>query len=370
MRALLRDEGHWLATADLFSAAPLTGAWAPALNALADACGARHGQLVGIGCDTAIPFNWMPRADASAIAEFAAINGGDPQVNPRVRVGQRSPVLQAWHEAECATDEALRRNFAYANWCLRNDAAYGSQATLVREERMTIGLAVGRPQSRGMPEPAERRAFESFTGTVRAAVKTQIMLEGRGADLLAGALGGLAVAAFVCDGQGVVRALTPAAEAAVERGVLQLQRGQLTAAGGGATALRVAIDKARSDPARPGGSPLSSVVLRSEEALEVLDVLALPDAPHALGFEPRVLVVARGGSRDGAMARALMQTAFGLTPTESAIAFQLADGESTSDIAEERMITVATLRSHIKAIFGKIGVNRRAELAARLRAFR
>lgn len=367
---MLRDDAHWSATADLFSAAPLTGEWAPALDALADACGGHHGQLIGVRTDATVAFNWMPRADPAAITEFIAIKGGDPQVNPRVRVGLRAPVMQAWHEAECSTDDELRRNFAHADWCLRNDVSHGSQATLVRDDQTLISLAVGRPERHGLPDTPQRRAFESLAGVVRAAVKTEILLEGRGADLLAGALGGLAVAAFICDGMGAVRALTAEAETVLRRGILQVRRDRLCAAGSGAAALEAAIDKARSGLQAPAGAPSSSVVLRRDEALEVLDIVALPGTPHAFGFEPRLLVVARGGGRERGVSRALMQTAFGLTPAESAIALQLAEGESTDEIAADRMITVSTLRSHIKAVFCKIGVNRRAELVARLRAFR
>lgn len=367
---MVRDEAHWSAVADLFSSAPLTGAWAPALNALADACGGRHGQLIGVSSDAAVAFNWMPRADAGAITEFVAINGGDPRVNPRIKVGRRARVMHAWHEARCSSEDELRRNFAHADWCRRNDLSHGSQATLVRDQGMLIKLAVGRSEGGGPPESQDRRAFEALIGPVRAAVQTEILLEGRGADLLAGALDGLALAAFICDGLGAVRAVTAEAEAVLRRGILQVRRARLGAEGAGAAALEAAIDKARSDRRTPGETPSGSVVLRRDGQVEVLDIVALPSAPHAFGFEPRLLVVARGGGRDRGVSRDLIQTAFDLTPAESAIALQLAEGASTEDVAAAQRISVSTLRSHVKALFWKIGVNRRAELAARLQAFR
>lgn len=180
------------------------------------------------------------------------------------------------------------------------------------------------------------------------------------ADLLAAALAGLGVAAFVCDAQGAVCALTPEAETVLRRGVLQVRAGRLCAVNGCAAALKAAIDEARSGFETAGGPASRSVVLRHREDLEVLDIVVLPGA---------LLVVARGAGRDGSVSRALIQTAFGLTPTESAVALQIAQGESTDDIAAVRKIAVGTLRSHIKAAFCKIGVNRRAELVARLRAF-
>lgn len=176
------------------------------------------------------------------------------------------------------------------------------------------------------------------------------------ADVLAGALGALGLAAFVCDPHNAVRALNALAEAVVERGILQVRSGRLCAVNGCAAVLKAAIDEAQSEP-----SPTRSVVLRHQDALEVLDIVPLPDG---------LLVVVRGAGRDVGVSRALLRTAFGLTPTEAAVALQLAEGECTGEIAARRNVSLGTLRSHIKALFGKIGVNRRAELFARLQAFR
>ena len=215
-----------------------------------------------------------------------------------------------------------------------------------------------------------RRAFKPLVGDARPGPQREGLLEGREADLLASALGGLGIAAFICDRSGAVRATTPQADAVLRRGLLTMRHGRLTANGSGAAVLEAAVEQARSSDPPLGGPGSSPVVLARDEDIEVIDIVALPDTPQAFGFEPRVLVVARGARVDGAIARVLIQTTFDLTPTEAAIALQLAEGESTDDIAADRTITVATLRSHIKAIFYKVGVNRRAELAARLRAFR
>jgi DNA-binding CsgD family transcriptional regulator len=231
-------------------------------------------------------------------------------------------------------------------------------------------VAMGRAGRRD-PPPAERWRVGSFEGAGRAATGNQAPPEKSAADLLAAALEALGMAAFICDGTGAVRALTAQAEAVLRRGVLEVRHGRLRATGAGAAALGAAIDKALSAAPTPGEAPLGPVVVQRDEALEVLDIVALPRTPSGSDDAPRALVVAAGGEgRQGAASRALIQTAYGLTAAESAIALQLAEGQSTEAIAASLSITTGTLRSHIKSVFRKVGVNRRAELAARLRQFR
>ncbi|WP_234050281.1 MULTISPECIES: helix-turn-helix transcriptional regulator [unclassified Xanthobacter] len=66
----------------------------------------------------------------------------------------------------------------------------------------------------------------------------------------------------------------------------------------------------------------------------------------------------------------VIQQAFGLTPTEAAIALLLARGEGAREIARMRAISYETVRTHIRSIFHKLGVNRQAEVGALLGAVR
>ena len=370
---MLRNDDQWLEISDAFSTAALGGDWQPALNGLADACGAWTGELIGVGADNTVPFNWMPRVDPEASRELVRIGAGGPQTNPRVRIGLRTPVMQAWHDADCSNEDQLRRNFAYADLCRRFEIPHGSQATLIRGDGLLIGLAVLRTSRQGAPQGEDRLAFERLSGQVRSAVKMQLALEGRGAELLAGALEPLGLAVFVCDGQGAVRALTPEAEQRVRQGWLRLRDGRLSAAGlEDARRLEDAISRARVGVLRPGDEPMSTLVLGCGDGAqgpEIVDVIALPRAPFAFGFEPRVLVVARGTRRRPGESERLLRMAYGLTATEAAIATRLGAGDGTEEIAAHRQVSASTIRTHVKAIFQKMNVGRRSEVAARLARF-
>jgi hypothetical protein len=89
--------------------------------------------------------------------------------------------------------------------------------TLERQPGRYIALAVIRSVRQGHIEAGERELFASLAPHVRAAVRTQVALAGRGVSLLTGALEAVAIPVFVCDSAGKVRRLTPAAEALIRR---------------------------------------------------------------------------------------------------------------------------------------------------------
>lgn len=61
-----------------------------------------------------------------------------------------------------------------------------------------------------------------------------------------------------------------------------------------------------------------------------------------------------------------LQRAFSLTPAESRIASRLATGASLEDVSNQLQMSKLTGRTHLKRIFGKLGVKRQAELVALL----
>ncbi len=62
----------------------------------------------------------------------------------------------------------------------------------------------------------------------------------------------------------------------------------------------------------------------------------------------------------------ILLDSYGLSERETEIVLQLCRGIGTKEIAGELMISVHTVRDHLKTIFDKAGVNSRGELVARL----
>jgi DNA-binding CsgD family transcriptional regulator len=371
---VIRDDEHALAVAELFTAAAIEGDWTEALNAFADACGAERGELIGLGADNSVPFNWIPRLDPRAIDEFVAINGGDPALNPRAMEAITAPVLRGCHHLQLSSEAELRRNFVYADFCRRWEAPFGSQATVLRDNKMTVTVATLRNQRQGGPQAMDRLAFETLAPHVHAGVRLQIALEGQGAQLMAGAFEAAGAAAFVCDGFGLVKSLTPAAEAAVWRGPLRLKAGKLSASCPADTAaLDAAIREAVSGVLSLSSSARRTFVVRDAdepEVFEVVEVAPLPRKTFALGFEPRAVVTVRRRPGDDAELSQLLRAAFGLTGAEAAVVSRLAAGQAREDIAAARGVSLDTVRMQIKRVFAKMGVRREAELFALIGRFR
>ena len=57
-----------------------------------------------------------------------------------------------------------------------------------------------------------------------------------------------------------------------------------------------------------------------------------------------------------------LRTLYGLTTAEAEVCRLVVDGHTTGDIADLRGVTTETVRTQIRALFGKTGVSRRAEL--------
>lgn len=362
-------DDHLMSVAALFSDAALGGDWEAALAGLAKACTADNGQLVGIGANAAVPFNWISNRNGRTDDEWLALRGGDPARNPRVRVGLSAPRLKAWHDLDCFDPETRAR---YAECCdlfIRLDLPYGSQATLIRDEEILIGVATLRGARLGQPSPEDRRAFEALVPHIRDAVRLQMTLEGQGAAVMAGALDAVGAAAFILDGSGRLRAATQAGETALASGPLRLRSQRLGAARDDQSRLLdAAVEAALQGPAGATDRPMRTVPLRPVDdpsSLVLADVVSLPARAHALGFQPRVLVTLRGVSRRDADLARHLRAAFGLTPAEAEIALRLLDGDSREAIADDRQASVQTVRSQVKSLFAKLGVRRTAELTAR-----
>ena len=361
----------WLSVVDGFSNAGINGeGWTEALAGLAELTGARTGQLVGFGSNAAIPFNFMSNFDAEAMAEFAAIGGANPDYNPRVRAGLTGALMKSMTEADFATREEFEAGAYYTDFCRRHDIPWGCIMPMMRDSNSMIGLAVFRGRRQGPVTDREQAAFDSIAPHVRSAVRVQSALENQGALILQGALEALSLAVFVADRFGTIRAMTSAAEELVrDGGALRMRQGQLRATSANENQrfaeLLLAATERHADP-RLAVTPTCLVLGGEGGRPLLLDIVPLPARPHALGFEPRALIVVRGGKPDNMRTLALLQAAYRLTPAEAQVALQLAEGLSPQQIATQRVVSVSTVRVQIRTLFVKLGVRRQSELVARL----
>ena len=362
---MIRSEEHLRRLAERFTSAGLGGSWDDALAGLAEATGAPRAQLIGVGSEAAIPFNWITDLDPEALLEWLDIDGPDPRANARVRAGLTLAEMAIATDPEFTTEADLRS--AVYKLYRKYDINHGCQTTLLRQPGCVVGMAILQGDREGPVQGQARRAFAALAGHARSAISLQIAMEEQAPDLIAGGFESINAAAFICDRNGFVRALTPAAEALVaEQRFLALSNRRLKAATP-QDDVRLARALAVAGAPWPAVPESRELLIRAPDAAAPLQVQVapLPRRDYAFRFHAAALVVARApipAENRGA----LLQSQYGLTPAETAIALALAGGQTLAAIAATRRVSVGTLRSQLKSIFGKLGVSRQAELAARL----
>jgi DNA-binding CsgD family transcriptional regulator len=118
----------------------------------------------------------------------------------------------------------------------------------------------------------------------------------------------------------------------------------------------------------PGRGPAVRSLLRVHEPglfmpmmLELLRVTPRPAQPrpdiHAIA-----LLVCHDLRTTRPIDAALLVDLFGLTPSEARVASLLAQGDAPKDIAGSLRVTLSTIRTHIAAVFAKLGVRRQADV--------
>jgi DNA-binding CsgD family transcriptional regulator/PAS domain-containing protein len=366
---MVRDDEQWLTLADQFQQAAIDGrTWYDAIAAFAAATGSEHGQLVCMASDGTMPLNLLTNVDPGLPAAFVEAGGSDPRINPRRRAGIARPPLTILAESDFITPDAMKQDQHYQEFAVPWDVPFICLTTLEQRSDLLVGLATIRTRRQGHIDDEARRIFASIAPHVRSAVRTSLALGSSNDALLANVFEALSIPAFLCNRQGMVRRLTPAAEQLLTASGLRLRHGKLTAVlPVEAAALSDSIEAAAIGPAI-GGPSSRAMLIHSVQRDAVplsLDVLSLPRSGLSFAVDSRVLVLARNA---GSQARrtTLLQTIYGLTPAELETAQLLIEGRSPQDIANQRQVAVGTVRAQIKALFAKTGSSRQIDLVARL----
>ncbi|AQZ96454.1 helix-turn-helix transcriptional regulator [Halopseudomonas phragmitis] len=181
------------------------------------------------------------------------------------------------------------------------------------------------------------------------------------------AIGRLSIATLVLDESGRILEDNQTARSMLEHNDgLKVVAGRLEASYPGDNkrlyqAIRAALQAEPSGPA-----PLSEALSVSRPSGQVSLGLVVEPVPQQEweegGGRPRVIVYVRDAVGKSMLSAAMTRQVFGFTPSEAALAMELANGLSLEDAAQSLGIRRNTARAHLRAIFSKTGVRRQTEL--------
>ncbi len=303
----------------------------------------------------------------SAGQDQASLDPGNPNIAMSPFTGMKPDQVSTI--SDVMTDKEWRENFYYRNYCAPQGVFHVLAVNLVTRDGGIYGFRITRPEWQTNFSPEE----VAFCGLLAPHIKRALNLhlsmnqDRKVSTLYSQAMTQLLVGVVVLDQNGRVIECNPAATE-----ILKLRDG-LTVEGEQLVAsypednrrlqqmVRDALTTSRAD--RPSNNEAMSVVRPSGRIAWGLIVQRISSDQWTEGKQrPSVAVFVRDTEGRVDPSVRLAQQLFHLTPAETALAIQLANGLSLEESAEALGIKRNTARAHLRSIFSKTGVRRQTEL--------
>jgi DNA-binding CsgD family transcriptional regulator len=353
----------------LLEAAQNAEAWPRALTAFAEACGGFSGQLIARDGSDGLLFHLLTNVEPHTADVGEASGLGDLARNPRLRIGHRAPTMQPVAEQDFVSDDVRRKYAIYPEFFERYDLAFNTQAVLFRDDQALVRASVTRGKRQGPWAPEDLQVFVSLLPYVQAAARQQFLAERRSIEALIAGADAADTALFVLNRFGWLVGASREAERLLRTETFFRLKGgavRATAASQDA-ALQASIARGQAAWAGAPFAPVSSIMLTNDRTAGNLQikVVTLPPKDFSLSAEPAILVLGEG--RPAELDRDALRQGYRLSPAEIDVVQSLRLGLSPAQIAEQREVSIGTVRMQLKSIFRKVGVSRQSELVARLR---
>jgi DNA-binding NarL/FixJ family response regulator len=202
--------------------------------------------------------------------------------------------------------------------------------------------------------PHLQRSFQTWQRLGEVEVERQAALE---------AVEHVAIGIALVDTSGKLHFANKAAEAQIESGAFGNSNGRVTARSSHATrTLQQAIEAAARDE-----RPIAQRVTLPSRDGSPISVLVSPvtRAMRAGLHSDNMAILMIGGQQSNGVEAAAVGGAYGLTSAEARLLTALVQGERIPAYAQRHGISVATAKTHLRALFDKVGERRQADLIRR-----
>jgi DNA-binding CsgD family transcriptional regulator len=255
----------------------------------------------------------------------------------------------------------------YNDFMLRFGTEYGMFGVLEKSESRWASVSLFRDGSNGEFQPEELEILQFLSPHMRRAFKlhfqfSELKSSAAGADA---ALDMLATGVILLSAGGqVVRMNRSAAATVAERDGLLATREGLRAEHQGESALLVKTVGDAAGTLQGGTLSAGGTVRISRRSRPSLQITLCPTRAIATDMVGTVSAAAFvvDPLRHGRTTNEALRVLFGLSPAECRVALLLGDGHAPKEIAGMIGVTLDTVRSQIKSIFGKTGVSRQSDL--------
>jgi DNA-binding CsgD family transcriptional regulator len=184
----------------------------------------------------------------------------------------------------------------------------------------------------------------------------------RGAEFLAGVFNALSCDVIALDGDGRVVALSDSAEQIIRHGtLLRRSRTTLIAAEPIRRKFEAAVRRC-SATTHDVNEPIVITVSGARHQISALRIAPLSRSSHHFGCAAIVILDRTSSPPEKVLLPELLAR---FTPAETTIAHALLRGQSPSEIARRRDVSIATVRSQIKSVYAKAGVTNRGEFTGK-----
>lgn len=351
--------------AGLYHAAIFPQEWNVALTRLVRHVGADTFHfMMWNECETTTDYNLFSPELMDPVARYAAYYGA---IDPRRQITSSLRVGEFMNCSDHFPDSYVGRSEFYQDFLIPSGTRYVLGTRIARTSTQDIVLGLMRAPDRKPFGSDEVRALRQIVTHLCRACE----LWTRTADLRREAKIGAQLtrasdsSLFGLDVQGRVVYQNPAAHALLRAGdALILSNGRLSASfGHDAGRLRQAITGAVSTGVATG---LAIDGVRGGPKCCLVTVARLhAEAGAELGAgEPSVLVIARMRSHETRLTVELLRDVFGMTAAESAVALALVEGQTPEEHALRAGVSIATVRTHLRAVFERTQSRRQAEVVS------
>lgn len=234
-----------------------------------------------------------------------------------------------------------------------------------------LRFRISRPQGAPNFSKAERTLCEMLVPHLRRAMHVSAVFDRTESlgSLYSQAMGRLSVATMVLDESGTVLELNPVAREILDSNDgLKMVGGRLEATYPSDNrelqrVLRGVVARQSSIASTEQGAEVMSISRPSGQVSFGLVVESIPSNDLSEGKnKPAAVIYIRDAVGKSLASNVVTKQLFNLTPAETALSLELANGLSLEEAAEELNIRRNTARAHLRSIFSKTGVRRQTEL--------